>query len=479
VKSCFYVLALALVLPIPATADLAPTTFRGYCVTPIENTQVRMASETVHIYVGDRYAEDHYRRRVRVEARFFMMNESADTVHIDVGFPADAFIIASPDRQDTTYGVHRILREYEEDRIYDFQVTVDGELIPDIKAAEVGKSLPNEIGAGSLWFTWGMSFPPGETVIDAVYHVRTSYYSKSIRQTLGYILSTGRYWSGTIGEAIVRAHFPEELGEIQLVGLWPEHHFRDGNDVVWHFKDFEPTRRDNVLIAYIPPDHLAAIENLERSLEEQPGDVDARINLAKLYLRASYSAEPKDSRFSEYAELAESQLIEALRTDPDNTLAWNCYLANYYKMHEKSFGPRFYQRYDIGNAQASLIRKAFEQCPDDPGVKLWFNLIDTEGRVLPDTLGYIEKERGDEKLNIKLANWGYFQPSVPREDIDYLVIWYRPVTSIAGAPYLVLKEEGLTGKDERKIAEILEKHGYYQRAIGIQLMSYCRSQGLW
>jgi hypothetical protein len=178
----------------PTLADIAPPPFpSASSPQPMEATQaqgISMKREEVTLELFDLYAI--------VDATFLMRNaEKART--LEVGFPGAGI----PTRQ----GVHS--------ELVGFTAWVNGKKV----AAEERTTESCEGGCKygiprrETWHVFSVPFSPGETKVRVRYRVETAptglvdvEHAPNCEswQTAWYILATGRRWSGTIGEAVIR-----------------------------------------------------------------------------------------------------------------------------------------------------------------------------------------------------------------------------------------------------------------------------------
>jgi hypothetical protein len=255
-------LIVALVLALPtqgAVADQAPFWEAPVGLVPGNpDISVRMAAETVDIEIVERGDEIH----ALVQASFSMSNDGPDAL-VKVGFPATTTSLfdqlAAPDAEGRRFADAPAL--FSPQALRAFQVAVDGQQIrswhQEVPAAA-------EAGFGADWLMWEMSFPGGQTTrVDVTYEqVLSDRASDRVVQAM-YVLRTGALWPGTIGEATVTLR---AVGGGALYG-GPELYMRpdasggaatypradqvygpadaaesSSTQVVWRFRDLEPTR---------------------------------------------------------------------------------------------------------------------------------------------------------------------------------------------------------------------------------------------
>jgi len=268
----FTLLIFAIVLAFPSTAfaDVAPP-YNPPGVNPepeSESTQVRMLAETVVIDVkneGDLGS-------ARITADFTMRNIGSQPENLAIRFPISA---------DNGRG------EYPE--LKNLAIKVDGKQItahrvnyPDIRYQL--KDVP--------WAEFDVAFPQGRDVaIQVAYDLYGSGYSP--HTAFYYILQTGAGWKDTIGTADIILRLPYEASpqnvimEMQIgwAETTPGGEFQ-GNEVRWHFEDFEPGFDGPVAdmeFALVSPKTWTSVLTEQKNVTKSPNDGEAWGRLAKTY----------------------------------------------------------------------------------------------------------------------------------------------------------------------------------------------------
>jgi hypothetical protein len=263
--------------PSSARADIAPPIYPpGSNLEPgSEITQVRMAAETVLIDVQDD-TTPHSLGSARVTADFTMRNLGSESESMAVRFP----ITASDGRS-----------EYPE--IANIAVKLNGKQIsfrranyPDIRYYNQDQDVP--------WAEFDVTFPAGQdTAIQVSYTLNGSGYSYTPFTAFYYILETGAGWKDTIGSADVILRLPYEAStqnvimdlQIGFAETTPGGVF-EGNEVRWHFDNFEPGRDGpvrNMEFALVAPVNWRTILKERDQVAKYPNDSEAWGRLAKTY----------------------------------------------------------------------------------------------------------------------------------------------------------------------------------------------------
>ncbi len=201
---------------------------------PRPNKDIRMVAEVIDArIVGD---------AARVTCRFVLRNEGPRQ-RVRIGFPEDT---------GGDVGERGLIRR--------FTSTVNGQ---PVTVRRVVLTSDGDVGGFFIWWMKDVTFDAGETKqIRNDYEVQLSENVEGVRW-FTYILSTGANWKGRIGGATVSV----DLGSVDIrrvigLGTKPrqDHHReflvrpsgakREGTRLVWRLKDFEPTQRDDIMVAW-------------------------------------------------------------------------------------------------------------------------------------------------------------------------------------------------------------------------------------
>jgi tetratricopeptide (TPR) repeat protein len=294
--SVIILMLLILAFPSSVRADMAPP-YNPPGVNPEpgrESTQVRMAAETVLIEVRN----EGELSAAHVTADFSMHNTGNEPENLAVRFP----IAASDGRS-----------EYPE--IKNLTIKVDGKkathrrvIYPDISYQ------PEDIP----WAEFDVTFPPGEDVaLQAAYDLEgTGYYPET---AFYYILRTGAGWKDTIGSADIILRLPYAADPQNVImGIqigWAETTpggIFQGNEVRWHFEDFEPGADGTVQdmeFALVSPKIWTMLFKEKENVTQNPRDGEAWGRLGKYYKEIFF--ESKGYRMDEGGEQLYQASIQA------------------------------------------------------------------------------------------------------------------------------------------------------------------------
>ena len=273
-RLCLIIVLFALLaFPSNVHADVAPP-FNppGSNLQPgAEATQVRMQAETVVIEVQSDSTPQSL-GSAHVTADFSMHNLGTEDESMAVRFPIS---------DDNGRG------EYPE--IANLTITVNGDRVSYRRVDYPGVSYPNE---KVPWAEFDVTFPAGQDVsIHVTYDLDGSgYYPYT---AFYYILETGAGWKDTIGSADVILRLPYEASpQNVIIGLqigWAETTpggVFHGNEVRWHFENFEPGQNQpvqNMEFALVAPSAWQAVLNARGNVTDHPNDGEAWGILAKDY----------------------------------------------------------------------------------------------------------------------------------------------------------------------------------------------------
>lgn len=263
-------------------SDDSPLMYYGRTVRPMSDVPVRMVSETVNISFDDTTAF--------VECHFTFNNEGLKDTLL-VGFP--------------NYERNLPLR--------DFRSWVDGTEVPVARIQGDSTWVPNTYWEECSWQTFPVLFnSPGKTTeITNRYWapLAAEDYFSLANHTCLYVLQTGSYWEGTIGEATVTAHL-ENIPRDRIMSLSPEGYQWVGDTVVWRFENFEPKYEDDIRIRLVPIVLYERMKEADELLNKDPDS--ARGHFLRGTVRFNQSMNIDANR-----ETAEQEFLKALEYDPE------------------------------------------------------------------------------------------------------------------------------------------------------------------
>lgn len=277
-------LVLSLSLPLPARADVAPPEAPpGANIVPgSSTTQVRMLAETVTLTVSAQ-PSSRFIGEAQTEADFTMRNLGTETEKMQARFPLTFW-----NNYDNGFG--------DSPEIQDIRIAVDGVDAPTRRIDATDTWPGREIAfSRTPWAGFDVTFPPGKDVHITVKYT-TAGYGYEPYFALRYILQTGAGWNGTIGAADIIVNLPyPALTENVLIDQTTITGYADttpgaqlvGNQVRWHFEDFEPTWEDNITLALVLPSYWLKIQDWRARTQKTPTDGEAWGQLGKAIKLAS------------------------------------------------------------------------------------------------------------------------------------------------------------------------------------------------
>ncbi|RPI96909.1 MAG: hypothetical protein EHM40_00060 [Chloroflexi bacterium] len=356
-RLCFVTLLFVLLaFPSSVRADIAPPIEpSGSNPQPgAEITQVRMAAETVVIEVQRDITQGSL-GRAHVTADFTMQNLGAADERMAVRFP-----ISGNDGRGS----------YPE--LTNLQIQVNGKPVkhrrasyPDFQYQD--KNVP--------WAEFDVTFPVGQEVpIRVAYDLKGSgYYPYT---AFYYILETGAGWKDTIGSADLILRLPYEASPQNVVidfGIgWattPAGGVFEGNEVRWHFEEFEPGWDQNMEFALVAPAAWQNVLTARENVVKHPNDGEAWGILAKTYKEIFFMSKAyrEDAGGQELYQLSIEAYEKCLSLKPQDA-QWHAGFADLLASHamwrftEINENPETYRALEE-------INTALELAPNDPVVR--------------------------------------------------------------------------------------------------------------
>lgn len=262
-------------MPLSVRADVAPPEQPpGASIMPGgESTQVRMLAETVTLTVLSKPAAN-FLAQAKTEADFTMRNLGTAEEKMEARFPLTFW-----DEGGDGF--------FNFPEIPDIQIFVNGKSVPTHRIDATYTSPGGIALSRSPWAAFDVTFPPGKDVQITVKYTTNGYgYAPFV--ALRYILETGAGWNGTIGTADIVIKLPYDA-TAENVLLDESSGFSEttlgaqlvGQEVRWHFEDFEPAHENNIALSLVIPSYWQKILDWRTQTAKTPDDGEAWGQLGK------------------------------------------------------------------------------------------------------------------------------------------------------------------------------------------------------
>ena len=505
----------------PLFADLAPTQYRGWALSPKFDSRVQLVSETVDIYWGE---------ICKVKAVFNLNNQSDSAIHMKIGFPVNLTYLKKklPEHLFIKYQSQKA--HYDTlNKIYDFTFILNGRQISE---TDIPKKYSRD---DEQWYGWDCKIKPGANTIHLSYSVSPNLtYAYRWQENLYYVLHTGKFWDGKIDNAVVTVHFPQKISPDQIDNnTKPSGYKITDNSITWEFSNFEPTDAHNIHLLITSFKTFRKMEKFKTSLSNPQVDTRTKLDAAIFYasltfckglnftapidldstyyysmilpdltpeelnifqqtygktsfwavglladynsfnegeiqhivksalLRTRYYGNVLYKECWEFVELSSRLFQEVVAEEPKNAAAWLAYLENAYRIHPEGCNPCKYgfSIGIVGYFQKKIAIEAYKHCPDNPKIKAWYKFAVPHSAEIPDTIGKVWRQSID-AIEIQLrSRYSGSQPTLSLSTDDFNVIGNQ--YQISGNKYLV-KTNSKTDDDTKKaIIDILYKKWFY------------------
>jgi len=209
-----------------------------------------------------------------------------------------------------------------------------------------------------------------------------------------YVLETGAGWKGSIETADIIVRLPYEVNNQNVIldetigwALTSPDAVFDGNEVGWHFENFEPRSVNNIEVSLVIPNAWERVLSERENVEENPQDGEAWGRLGKIYKDISYLRRwmRKDEGGKELYRLSVEAYENSLELLPNDAL-WHAGYADLLWKHAywDVFKPGSPNLDEILRA-VEEIHIAYELKPEDP------NIIDILDDIRYSMPGAVEK----------------------------------------------------------------------------------------
>ncbi len=242
IKKIVTALGMLVMLSRPAIPDDTLMGESAHTVYPMNTDKIRMEYE--HVVIKMDGSNDH--RIADVKCEFVFVNTSREVVRARVGFPGNEFT-DDPMRGNNSAPNLTLFTALVNGR--EKSVDVRREVLKEEQyEAEIDQGGISKFTVTDYrnWYTWDATFLPGKsTIIENTYSFIPS--SDSVQWTIGYVLTTGANWQGTIGQAIIEVWYPstEDLKQ-RVQTIQPKGYRVEGRRIKWDLRDFKP--RENISI---------------------------------------------------------------------------------------------------------------------------------------------------------------------------------------------------------------------------------------
>ena len=351
------VLLIAVCVPMNVRADVAPPAQPpGFNPEPgTELTQVRMVAETVVLDVQAGAPADSL-GQAKVTADFTMRNLGGEIESMAVRFPVS---------------INNGFGSYPE--LADLQVKVDGKSVSTKRIMQEDPVWGSDLVP---WSQFNVTFPPNQDMqIQVTYTIEgtgeypyVAYY---------YIFHTGAGWKDTIGSADLIVHLPYAVNDQNVIfdeqtgwSMTSPGSVIGGNEIKWHFEDFEPGYENDFELSLVMPSVWQKVINERMNVEKNPNDGEAWGRLGKLYKEIFFFRRGfrHDAGGQELYQLSVQAYEQAVTLLPDDGL-WHAGFADLLSTHA------YYSSWEGDDATAETIRSmqeidlALGLAPNDPKVK--------------------------------------------------------------------------------------------------------------
>lgn len=516
-KKTRYILVLFAIIGIfsETFADIAPTQYKGWTLSPRFESRVRMTKEVVDIYWGE---------VCEVKAIFNLVNDSDSIIPLKIGFPVNLTFLKTGRR----------MQKDSINRIYDFKFLLND---TELKETDIPDSEINS--RKEQWYGWDCKIQPGKNSIYLTYNVKTSpTYAYGWKRNLFYVLHTGKFWNRKIDSAVVTVHFPQKIVEDQIQSsTMPSGFTVYDSSITWEFKSFEPTDEHNIHLEIISFDTYQKIQIYKTELSKKHVDTGTKLDAAIFYssltfakginftapssidsayyytsvlpnlssderkifqqeygktkynavgllkldksynefvsdekiqhilksalLRTGYYGSVEYKECWKFVELARHLFNEAVTEEPKNANAWLAYLENAYRIHPEGCNPcKFgFSLRTGGYFQNEIAIEAYKHCPNNAKIKLWHDFAVPHSAELPDTVGKVrgQSEEGVELLIRDQSSGGGIIQSISTNDFNAIEKKYQIVDN----NFLVKTNRKIDEETKNVIVDILYRNTFY------------------
>lgn len=229
-------------------ADISPNPINVKGIVPARPVNIQMVSELVTV--------DLYKDSSFVECVFNMHNFDKSQ-NLEIGFPIMNFYLWSDNfsnpleiaSQKAKNQFEVFIRGSKVNKVNIFVPQNLISLLSGHDGLERYRLLQDYQNQNKPWYLWKVHFDQNESLKIMVRYRLPSGAVKS-NHFFNYLLSTGAAWKGPIENAKVVVNL-KNIPTDQLLSITPKKHIKTkGQQLIWSFKNLEPTIKDDIFIKY-------------------------------------------------------------------------------------------------------------------------------------------------------------------------------------------------------------------------------------
>lgn len=414
-------------------ADIAPTTFTGGTIVPIEVDDMHFEDAVVRITWG---------APCKLEGTFQIASYREEPTTLEIGFPVGRY---DPAYNNFDYSAQKYVVREEDCReavpASVFALEVNGAPLPAFRRVSIPGQCVVTRRDQAAWYFANVTLKRGMNTIHLTTQLTPSgVYCQPYQRRIDYCVWTGGRWAGKIVHERIEVVFPDAISPSLIQEMKPSCAPAESlNGLIWDYENIEP-RNDfyDISLVVQVPEVDAIISRLRREHQADPGSTAAALKLAqhlfllgnakgnsgfppgeflavdysalraqltnagKTILDHHYSLHRGDRRVAPSSEWTDERnkvlklladhgwcsnypgvdnvleakvaLEDILKREPANEAAWTMLLNNYWRFSFAAsghwFGPTV-----LGSKQMGAIREAFEHCPNSAAIRAWHQLL--------------------------------------------------------------------------------------------------------
>jgi len=424
-----YLAAMICFIGTKAVADIAPTTFAGGTLVPLEISDLQFADAQVKITWGN---------PCKLDASFEIANDRKAPVELEIGFPVGGYDPNYRDEQSSEQtSTLKVGTEMVPASI--IEIGINGVSMPAYRRINIPAQCAIQFGHASWYFTKA-KLEPGKNIITVRTFLKPSgVYCRPYQRQIEYCIWTGGRWNGRIKHERIEIAFPDTVSNTLIQEVKPELFETKGNRLIWDYKNIEPKNNffDIKLVVQIP-EIDACVGRLEHAFIEAPTNSKVALRFARHlfqlgYMKGNSGFPPRSLPATDYYRLidclkgeslacfkrhysifreevvmgessewtpdrvkmvqilgeagycenyggianvlrAKGIVRDALAREPHNEDAWLLLLDNYWRFSFAArghwFGPT-----TLSTAQIKDIHEAAKNCPESQPIQAWLALV--------------------------------------------------------------------------------------------------------
>ena len=266
-------------------ADIAPTSFAGGSIIPVDVSDMHFKDAFVQIQWG---------APCQLDATFEIVSDRKEPTSMEIGFPVGRYERYEPTHEAPQCGDGTGYLSDDPKMVNPsiISISVNGKQVQAFRRNRGYSGMGYLGGNYTTWYFANVVINPGSNEIKVKTELSSGEVNeqRSFVRQINYCVWTGARWGGQIEHERIEIVFPSEISDalIQEVKPWGIYKV-EGKKLIWDYKDITP-HGDNldISVSVLLPEVEAILSRMRQAYRDHPEDTKAALQLARhLFLLGS------------------------------------------------------------------------------------------------------------------------------------------------------------------------------------------------